>query len=398
MIDTMLTKARAANWQMYSPVLRAKTSEWKALAALAPAVRQRIFPIIEFVPEWKTPGAGTPGRKPRGPQTPTEYVRRMLAASLATTPAGTQSFVYFDHAGPSGRWKNVDLWAEFSAVNTAGALVPLATLASAERVPGLADAVRAAQGRVGLRLHTGDLRSPVAGRLEDTLRRLAVNPAQVHLVIDLASDPQSVSHAAIAGSVGNVGSFGSVIVVAGVFPPDLTGYKVGVASEPRVEWATWWSEHASAPRGSHLLAFGDYTTQCPHYQPSPAVAGSVSLRYTTDDAVLVFRGNKANSQAGLGNEQMHGHCRLLVRRADYDGAAFSAGDQRVYCWTDSSTGHPGNAEHWRTASLVHHITHVVVQLADSAGHSAAARTWARGQVPPPCASQRGRKPIARVAS
>lgn len=80
---------------------------------------------------------------------------------------------------------------------------------------------------------------------------------------------------------------------------------------------------------------------------------------------------------------MHGHCRLLVNRPDYDGAAFSEGDQRIHCWTDPGNG-TGNAMQWRTAAIVHHITHTVAQLQDPVGSSANARVWARRQPAAEC--------------
>jgi hypothetical protein len=177
--------------------------------------------------------------------------------------------------------------------------------------------------------------------------------------------------------------YASITVLAGVFPLDLTQYQLGVVSEARREWVTWKTEHEATPSGQRLLRYGDYTTQCAEYHPSPSIRGSVSIRYTTDDAVLVFRGKQSNSAAGIGYEQMHGHCRLLVRHADYDGAAFSAGDHRFHCWMDPANG-TGNPEQWRVAGVTHHITHVVAQLADPSGSSANARTWSHAQPVAPC--------------
>jgi hypothetical protein len=183
--------------------------------------------------------------------------------------------------------------------------------------------------------------------------------------------------------VGNINAFASIVVLAGVFPKDLTQYNQGITAEPRTEWQTWWRERLATPTSDRILGFADYTTQCARYQPSPEVPGSVSLRYTTDDAILVFRGRQSNGGTGLGHEQMHGHCRLLVGRSDYDGAAFSDGDQSIYCWTSPANG-TGNAMQWRAAAIAHHITHVVVQLQDAVGSSATVRAWARGQVSAPC--------------
>lgn len=69
MIDALLGDSPAGDWRVYVPVLRAKASEWKALKQLTPGVRHRIAPILEFIPDWKEPGAATGKGKRRAPQT-----------------------------------------------------------------------------------------------------------------------------------------------------------------------------------------------------------------------------------------------------------------------------------------------------------------------------------------
>jgi len=368
---------------MYTPVLRAKASEWKALAALSSSIRQRIVPIIEFVPHWKNPGPSTSTRKRRAPQTPAEYLERFLEASVKATPSGTRSFVYFDLAGAEAQWSDMDLWSEFeAAVSAQTHIVPLVDLGATRSSAVLARVARARR-EVGLRFGSSDFGPQFATRIASALQVLGVGAASAHLVVDLKDTPAAMSHTRIRAALGNIDEFASITLLAGVFPQDLTRYQPGVTPEPRTAWQTWWREHIATPAGERFLSFGDYATQCAHYHPSPEVPGSVSLRYTTDDAILVFRGRQSNVSTGLGHEQMHGHCRLLVSRPDYDGAAFSEGDQRMYCWTNPVNG-TGNAVQWRTAALVHHITHVVVQLQDPIGSSATIRTWARDQLPAPC--------------
>jgi len=384
LIDKLLGDRDVEDWQIYVPVVRAKASEWKALAALTPGIRRRIAPIIEFIPEWRGPGSGGGNRKPRAPQTPAEFVRRMVDGSIRSTPSGTRSFVYFGHAGANAQWAGIELWSAFASQAPSGCgTLPLVDLAWIGSAAGLARAVRSAGAGAGLRIGVADLGPMLVGHVAQACRALGASPSEVHLIVDLQSNPAAASHATIRASLGNIRAFGSVVVLAGVFPVDLTQYQPGVQSEPRLEWRTWRREHVGTPPGERPLGFGDYTTQCAHYRPSPAVPGSVSLRYTTEDAILVFRGRQANGGAGLGFEQIHGHCRLLVARPDYSGAVFSAGDQRIHCWTDPTKG-PGNPEQWRTACLAHHITQVVVQLQDNAGSSATIRAWARGQVPAAC--------------
>lgn len=383
MIDALLGNPPADDWRTYTPVLRAKASEWKALAALTPGVRRGIAPIIEFVPHWKEPGANASTRKRRAPQTPAVYVQRFLESSVAATPSGTRSFVYFGLAGSASEWSGMHLWSEFeSRVAAQTRIVPLADLGSVGSSPVLARIARS-RGEVAVRFACSDIGPALATRLTGALQSLGVATASAHLIADLKDAPAAISRSQLCAAVGNADEFASVVLLAGVFPQDLTQYQQGITPEARTEWQTWWREHLATPTGARLLSFGDYTTQCAHYQPSPEVPGSVSLRYTTDDAILVFRGRQSNGSTGLGHEQMHGHCRLLVRRPDYDGAAFSEGDHSMYCWADPANG-TGNAMQWRTASLVHHITHVVAQLNDPVGASTTARTWARGQVAAGC--------------
>jgi len=383
LIDTFLGAPREEDWRLYTPVIRAKASEWKALQLLTPGIRQRISPILEFVPDWDAPGAVTSVRKRRAPQTPHEYVARMLRHAVEATPHRTRSFIYFGLAGSAARWKGVDLWAEYEArVEPKTDVIPLADLSSIEGQPGLTRSV-ASRSQIGLRLRSEDIGPQSQRRIDTVLQLLGIPRQFVHVVVDLKDRPTSRSHEQVRSALEHSRAFASVVVLAGIFPLDLTQYQPGIASEPRLDWTTWWQGHCATPNGERLLALGDYTTQCAHYQPSPEVPGSVSLRYTVDDAVLIFRGRQSGSAGGLGHEQMHGHCRLLVNRPDYDGAAFSWGDHRIRCWTNPSNG-TGNAVQWRTASITHHITHVVTQVHDPTGSSASARSWARGQETTPC--------------
>ena len=388
MIDSQLGEALPALWQLYAPVLRAKTSEFKALSALTPGVRRRISPILEFVPEWRGPTvSGTPSavRKTRAPQTAMAYVRQMLQRSTASTPAGTSSFVYFGHASSTAEFNGIDLWAEYEGQVPSGSrvlpLVDLSTVAATtSRVARAADH---AAGTIGIRIGPPDLGVGLNGRLRTSLRELGLSIESAHIVVDLQDSPEAATHSDLRRMLGDAAAFPSITVVAGTFPIDLTRYQTGVTPEPRREWSVWHREHAVTEIGDRFLAFGDFTTQHAHYRPSPSVPGSVSLRYTTDDAILVLRGKQSNSGSGLGYEQIHGHCRLLISRAEYDGSVFSDGDRRMYCWRDPARG-PGNPEQWRTAGLVHHMTHVVLQLQSPNGMTATARAWSRAQTPAAC--------------
>jgi hypothetical protein len=378
LIDLLLQESEG-DWRMYVPVLRAKASEWNALESLGSEVRHRIAPLLEFVPDWQVPGANSGGRKRRAPQTYEEYVHRFLELAVNATPSGTRAFVYFGHAGPGAIWKGLDLWSSFeSQVSAQVRLVPTVDLQFAANSGSLTRTIRA-RGEVALRISASSVNALLRSSIQNALQTLGAKASSAHLIFDLKSVPSAITHAQIRQSIGSADEFASLVVLAGIFPQDLSKYQMGVTPEPRTEWQVWWRDHVSTPERERRLSFGDYTTQYAHYHVAPEEArGTVSLRYTTDDSVLVFRGRKSNSATGFGHSQMHGHCRLLVGRPDYAGAAFSWGDQRITCWTDPANGTGGFAQ-WRSASFSHHITLTVAQINDPAGSSLSARTWARAQ-------------------
>jgi hypothetical protein len=367
-----------------------KTSEWKALQGLGPAVRARCRPLLEFVPEWRAPAPNQLGkRKSRSPQTAKAYVQLMIQRAFEATPIGTESFVDFAHAGAQGTFQSVHVWEEFeNAVSTmSGRVIPVI---APDPSASIRDRVRRilarGHGQLAVRVSNAFVRNPAASvQLKALADAMAVATSSIHLLIDFKDQPDSITHDAIRASVGQTAKFASITVVAGVFPVNLMKYssqKV-VHLESRTEWTTWWTNRLATPNDQEIVGFGDYTTQHANYSEQPALPGSVSLRYTTDACIVVFRGMQADKTAGRGYEQIHGHCRLLIQRPDYAVATFSRGDQRMYCWTDPRNG-TGNPEQWRVACVSHHITHTVAQLADATGSAEALRQYARARPPGTC--------------
>jgi hypothetical protein len=398
-IDAEFGTATPLPWQVYVPVLRLKSSEWKAMLRLGQRVRARCRPLIEFVPEWKPPVAKAPGkvvRKARAPQTPKAYLDQMLQRTVEMAKGGIGAFLDFGNLESPGEFHGIDVWAAFCGLPnvTNSGVIPTTCLTAGTALRArIKPAVVHAGARLGIRIPgTAVAKHTVEPHLSDMIKELGVTPNTTHLLIDLKDTPELALHASVRSAVAQIGEYASVTVLGGVFPIDLTKYdsKTALHKESRVEWLTWWREHGVTAAGQRLLAFGDYTTQHAHYKESPGVAGSVSLRYTTDDTTLVLRGKQADSAAGVGFDQMHGHCRFLTQHKDFSGATFSAGDHKIHCWREPQNG-PGNPEQWRTASVTHHITHVVAQLMDGTGCTTSMRTIAKAQPPMPCAQARLRK-------
>ena len=412
----MIPEAQASHTQHYMPVLRAKRSEWDALAAITPAVRGVLLPLIELPPDLLEQGP-PPQKRPKKPTprpSPTEFARTKLqefAAHAMEAAAAGRVLVDIGHCATTNFVvQGVAVWDTLLAVwaghRPAIGLVlhltwPDAVLTAATRLLG------SLGGGAALRLTRSDLARPDLGaRIDAVLRACGLTPEQTHLVVDLANGPSAISYRDLARRLPHLTSWRTYTVVAGCFPPNLNEDDVERHLNPhdRTEWHVWWRQVAppvpgaptgDAARPARLPAFGDFTTQCACYAPSPRIAGSFSVRYTTDTHILVYRGYKPDAQKGRTGNQFIGHARALCSAPHiFYGWAFSAGDEQIFAKAHPSAVGPGGAQYWRTAGINHHMTTTVAQVRSPDGTSTRARAAAaaRGPWTPPATAARPAAP------
>ena len=130
-----------------------------------------------------------------------------------------------------------------------------------------------------------------------------------------------------------------------------------------MEWLRWQHEMAIGKgRFSRIPIFGDYTIQHAMYrEPVKYPHVSASIRYTTPDYWIVYRGEWLGKKNGSGSSQYPAQAQLLVERKEYSGPKFSFGD--AFIMQKALDGsEPGNPEQWLTAGINHHVTLTVLQL------------------------------------
>lgn len=144
----------------------------------------------------------------------------------------------------------------------------------------------------------------------------------------------------------------SVTVGGGSFPMNLTGFKQGLYSIPRVEWEVW--QRVKQVGAYAAVRYSDYAVTNPAPLPNldpTEINPSVAIRYAADGEWKLF---KAGGFKNGKPNQYQGLCNLLLRDAAYSGATFSFGDG---CYAKAAAGKlgGGNPSSWRRDATSHHL-------------------------------------------
>jgi len=316
----------------YVPILRWKAGEKRALRALPPKDKARMTPLIE----WSRPGDVAP-EEDREKPTPEP---RALAQDV------------LKHWGPrpffwDPRW--------FCVGNLGGDPLTLGRYAVELRDGGL---------RPIPVLRLNDVVEPdLPDRLAQFLVAMALSPGAVHLIADFEMYYRQVDVAELCARLPDVVRYLTFTVAAGSFPVDLREFKgPQVFYLPREEWLRW--REQIEEQLARRPTFGDYVTIHPVLTSAKrGLNPSATIRYTTEEHWLVMKGEGLHNEDGPGYEQYASNAALLMKRRDYRGPEFSAGDRYIEDVAILSSG-PGSPTTWVQAGVNHHITFVLRQIRD----------------------------------
>jgi hypothetical protein len=157
--------------------------------------------------------------------------------------------------------------------------------------------------------------------------------------------------------------WGSLTVLAGSFPKDLSEFKRN--DHHLIERSDWlrWSQYVDS-HPARIPVYGDYTIQHGIFEEQQGKRRnfSASIRYTLDDKWLLMKGEGVFNENSAGFGQWPAHAKLLVGMPEYSGPEFSFGDRFI----NEIASHPtkkGTAELWLSAGISHHIAKVLAQIA-----------------------------------
>jgi hypothetical protein len=359
----------------YVPLLKAKAGEMRALQDLREENRDGITPLLDVVP---IPWDFVEDR-------PAKAVDQHLATLASQTERswGTERTFFVDLATIEdeplidGRAPLRHVMDAYRAIG-AQAIPVTGPGRSAAYQAAVTKAAQTDHRGVCVRVPLEELGKPQ--RLRDTLvallADLGVTAAEADLILDFEAIRPSqvslvVSQATLLFDALSQAAWRSLTFAAGAFPESLE--RVGADTIDliaRSDWAAWQSlvlgDEADLQR---FPAFGDYGIAGVEFSEiDPRIMQmSANVRYTAEDAWVILKGRSVKK----GFDQFHRLSAALVRRTDFCGEAFSAGDQYIARCARREVG-PGNATTWRQVGTNHHLTFVERALANLSASSTSA--------------------------
>lgn len=165
-------------------------------------------------------------------------------------------------------------------------------------------------------------------------------------------------------ALANNAEYENIIVTSSSFPIDMTRLEADkVHRLSRYEWKLW--ELLKVQDGlPKNLRYGDYGTKYPIHRDG-GFLGSCSVKYTTPEIYLIYRGHKPNDHPE-GNGQYVLHAKKLVKTKEYSGSDFSWGDEKVEFFAGQNLkdkkAKKGSARSWVEISQNHHTSLMVSMI------------------------------------
>jgi hypothetical protein len=344
----------------YVPILRWKRGEYGALRLLSDTEKLRLTPLIEFPPGMFS-----------SPENDNDFRGTLIRAASDIHKAWGARRAFCDlglmppAAEAAGIGHPVSLLWEYARRHHLNLVPVIALRASGRYQAAAARVIDRDNGGACIRVTSEQLHSTTFGRdLADLMASCRVTPATVDLVIDRRIvTTMSVPTQQLLHRLPTIGEWRTLTVAGGAFPRDLREFSVGQHLHPRLEWQMW-RQAGTAERVQRRVTFADYTTQHAIFAEPPRRANfSASIRYTSNDHWVIMRGEGVFNDDSAGFAQWPANAMLLCERPEFCGAQFSAGDAYIASRTvvGASTG---NAEWWLRASINHHMTFVIRQIAN----------------------------------
>lgn len=346
----------------YTPVLKWKQGEQKALEELDPIVKQDLTPMIEIPPvEWDFEN-----------EIPKKSIDEHLSKVGETLEKswGLQDSVFIDlnYIDATDRLQNGQHPLNFILQEARNRRINVIPVTSRSRDQAYQNEVKIAHQQdnngICFRLKEEDF-ADLQANIENLLTILSVSPSEVDLIIDYEYvNPNDQTRTflfltSIFKSIPYLNEWRNFVLIGTSFPSDLSS--VGSNSIDiieRTERLIWKKFQSSSLYRSP--SFGDYGISNPApFEADPRFINmSANIRYTANDKFIIFKGRMIKRYGGSQYFQLASQ---VVSHPEYSGSGFSAGDLYIQEVANNNDG-PGNATSWRKSGTNHHLTYVVNEL------------------------------------
>lgn len=344
----------------YTPILKGKANDLKALGKVPRAFIHRLSPVVELL----SPNEGES----------LDVAHARFAHQLRKfCPLHTIS-VDLHAIPPDGRLRDGSLALEALCAYLSGVGLRFVPVYGFDHEPELWDRVASIGRRDGrgltFRLKPEDLEAcedtvaEVIGRLKDA----GISAAETHLLIDLgslaAADGIELVRLRSAcqdfiEAASSAADFLGLSLAGSSMPGDVSEVPVeGTKTYSRRELALWAETIVSLP--SRAVGYGDYGIVHPSFSDKIiATNANAKIRYTGQTDHHIFRGY--NLKNGLKYQQYHELAQRVVTSPIYMGRDYSVGDERTWLCSQHEVS-CGNLGTWVEADMNHHLVFVGAQL------------------------------------
>lgn len=225
---------------------------------------------------------------------------------------------------------------------------------------------------IGIRVSLDELADPSSyNKIEQLLIQIGCNSHEVDLIVDFRkganykpTEDVVCMTSTLLGVIPKIATYRSIYVIGTSL--ELEMVKKPGAEQERDDWAFYKQLHSALKADFPNLGFGDYTVETPDFTSLDMrmMKPAAKLVYSYEDKWLVYKGGSFRDNPS----QMKTLCNSLISSPHnyFYGKNFSPGDKKI---SDCSTGAcgTGNLSTWKEASISHHLTLVVSQIANLNG-------------------------------
>lgn len=347
----------------YTPVLKWKQGEQKAIEELDLSVKQDLTPLIEIPPvDWDFEN-----EVPK--KTIDEHLSK-VGESLERS-WGLEDyplFVDLNYIEATDRLQNGQHPLNFVLQEARTRNLKVIPVTNTSRDQAYQNEIKSANSldRNGIcfRLKDDEF-SDLQANIDGLLTTLNVTPAEVDLILDYEYvNPNDQTRTflfltSIINTLPYIHQWRNLVLIGTSFPSDLSAVgSNSIETIERTERLIWKKLHTSSI--SRFPSFGDYGISNPApFEADPRFINmSANIRYTAADKYIIFKGRMIKR---FGGAQYYQLASQVVLHPEYSGSGFSAGDLYIQEVANQNDG-PGNATSWRKSGTNHHLTYVVNEL------------------------------------
>ncbi|MNW45038.1 hypothetical protein D3C74_222900 [compost metagenome] len=352
--------------KVYSPILKWKAGEQKALELLSDDVQEKLIPIIEIPPiDWDF-DQDSPKK------TIDEHLFGLGTSLHISWRQSTPLLIDIPYLEPLDRLASGQHPLSFTLdeIRKNGlSAIPVTSSDKDIEYHQEAAAGHVTDGLgVAIRIKESDF-DDMQYNIDSILSVLKIDVSKIDLIVDYGYvEPETKVRTTLfltglLNSIPYLDEWRSLTLNGTAMPKDLSD--VGRDTIDEIERSEWiiWKKLLQNNQLKRMPNFGDYAIANPApFEADPRlIRMSANIRYTGDDKYIIFKGRDLRK---YGHGQYFTLASQVINHDEYRGTAFSAGDYYIEEVGLRRTNKSGSPTTWRRAATNHHLTLVVTELSN----------------------------------